>query len=298
MLIVKPSVEKLEEKSIYKKIELAGRICYKSEDKISDDSYRRFISAIVKRGHYSVLEHADILMEVDKWDSVSNFIPQHAKNQFVSLNTTKGTFFVQANVRAWRELLEIYPIKSIIDYYPLFFGDIEVKVGEVKATPVSISPFSQTDLEPYSIKDTFVITTSRDVSHQIVRHRLLSVSQESQRYCNYTRGRFSDVKFIMPQFVEKGDLFKKKKWVAQREIDEMEYIGLIDESAKPEEARSCLPNATATSLVLTGSFWTWAHFVNLRSEIDAQLEIRVIAEEIKKMLLEKYKGSNVLHLLT
>jgi len=295
MLIVEPNVEILNEQNIYKKIELAGRICYKSEGRITDTSYERFIKMLLGKKHYSVLEHADIVVGVRNWENFYGLIPQHLKNQFTFTAFNNKIKVVQANIRAWREFLELYPIKDIINYYPLVFGDINYEENNIKVKPIlGDSYFDVLQNNPYAIRETFIVQTTRDISHQIVRHRLFSVSQESQRYCNYSLDKFGDVKFIMPDFIKNSnDEFIEKTWMVQRESDEKEYLMYLDAGAKPEEARNCLPNATATSLVLTASIWEWGHFLNLRLKTDAQKEIREIAKEIQFRLLEKYEGSEL-----
>lgn len=300
MIIVEPSVEILDEPNIYKRIELAGRICYKTENLITDTSHEKFIKMIIRRGHYSVLEHSSITVNIKSWDIIKNFIPQHLKDQFIEY----GSFdyrTVVANARAWRELLEVYPIKGMITAFPVLFGDIDLDnryVIDNSKHDVSLAvPSEKTN--PYTILETFIVNTSRDISHQLVRHRINSVSQESQRYCNYTLGKFSDVKFIMPDFIKESEDEKLKEyWLSQRRKDEEEYAGYISKGIAPESARNCLPNATATSIVLTSSIWGWKHFLGLRLAPDAQKEIRVIASDIQKILLEKYVGTDFYSLLT
>lgn len=293
MKIIEPSVEILEEENIYKKIEKAGRICYKSEDKITDTSYEKFIKMIIGRGHYSVLEHADITIGIKAWETFYELIPQYLKSQFIFYGKGSGIRVVHANVRAWREYLEGITIQEIIENYPLLFGDIELSPFNFNFGCNLSEDFSLSLKDnPYTIRETFVVTTTRDTSHQIVRHRVNSVSQESQRYCNYTKGKFSDVKFIMPNFIKNSnDQNVVEYWIGQRSEDEVEYNFYIKNGAAPEEARNCLPNATATSLVLTSSIWGWGHFLKLRLASDAQQEIRDIAKDIQEKLLNKYKNS-------
>lgn len=286
MILVEPGAQLFKVEDIYKKIELAGRVCYKSEDKITDTSYKKFIKMLIKSGHYSVLEHADITLHLDIAYLISLSIPQHLKNQFVFCG--KMSNIAHANVRAWREYLEIYPIKQVIEMYPLLFGDIEGGLfsEDENTRKAEINEYST---NPYAMRESFIVTTSRDISHQLVRHRLLSISQESQRYCNYSKGKFGDVKFIMPEYIKNTDNNKVRiNWINNRDEDEREYNALIKEGARPEDARNCLPNCTATTLVLTGSLWEWKHILELRLHSSAQKEVRIIAEKIQQTLTELY----------
>lgn len=290
MKIIKPSVRLIEEDDVYKKIELAGRICYKSEDKITDTSHEKFIKMLVKNKHLSVLEHADIDLYVESgWERLYEAIPQQSKSHFVILKTgEKNARIFSANLRAWKELSDFFPIEELSTKLPLIFGeeDKKIKWGDVKC----ISQDGSGLCNEYTIRETFAFTTSRDISHQIVRHRLLSFSQESQRYCNYIKGGFGDIKFIMPEEIANSeDRILKHYWKEQRKDDEAEYESYISSKLKPEIARSCLPNATATSLVATGSLWAWKHFVSLRESSTAQPGIRFIAKEVREILEKKYR---------
>lgn len=284
MRIVEPRATLLEEKDIFKKIELAGRVCYKSEDRITDNSYEKFIKFLINRKHYSVLEHSDFSIETT--ENLKDLIPQQLKGHFVFFGD-----MVHANVRAWREFLEITQIKEIVEEYPLLFGDIK-GVDWGKPFRPRKKEWDEEVENPFIQRDTFVFQTSRDISHQLVRHRVFSISQESQRYCNYSLGKFgSGIKYIMPEFIKNGDKDLQDFWLKSREKEEDEYFKYLEmEKIKPENARNCLSNATATTIVITSSLWGWKHFLDLRLKSDAQSEIRYLAESVYDQLLSKYKG--------
>jgi len=171
-------------------IEIAGRTCYKSEDKITDTSASRFVKNIVKsRGHESISEHASA---------------------------------------------------------------------------------------------TFKIITDRAVSHQIVRHRLASYSQESQRYCNYTKdSNGGEIVFIDPIGLSTKN---RSMFLSQLAKTELLYKELIANGEKAEVARGILPNATKTEIIVTMNFRSWMHFINLRKDKHAQQPIREIANLIEEQL--------------
>ena len=113
-------------------------------------------------------------------------------------------------------------------------------------------------LEHYSVS--FIITCDRGVSHELVRHRLASYSQESTRYCNYNG---KDIEFIKPKdLVENTVPFAI--WKNHCERCEIAYNNLIKSGIKPETARSVLPNSLKTEIVMTANLREWRHFLKLR----------------------------------
>ena len=180
---------------ILQKLERCGRVCYKSEDKITEGSAEKFIGMILKSGHESVLEH------------------------------------------------EKLTVKFICD---------------------------------------------RGVTHEIVRHRIASYSQESTRYCNYSKDKFgNELTFIRPCFWA-DDSEEYAVWKQAMEDIEKTYVKLISLGAKPEEARSILPNSLKTEIVCTMNLREWRHFFRLRTAERAHPQIREISvallDELKKRI--------------
>lgn len=168
---------------ILRRIESAGRMCYKSEGAITDGSAERFVAGIIRRGHESVLEHVSL-----------------------------------------------------------------------------------------SVK----FTVDRGVSHEIVRHRIASYSQESTRYCNYSGEKFDgEITVIEPCFWdEDGSAYQEWRYICQRA--EMSYKYLIQNGATPEQARSVLPNSLKTELIMTANLREWRHFLKLRTAKDAHPQMREV----------------------
>lgn len=197
MKIIKPAVifeDEVDGQGILKKIEKIGRVCYKSEKNINDESAEKFVSNIIKRGHESVIEHESVTVRV------------------------------------------------ICD---------------------------------------------RGVTHEIVRHRIASYSQESTRYCNYSSDKFgNELTFIKPCFwSEESEGYKI--WTKSMQIVEDNYIKLINSGAKPQEARSILPNSIKTEIVMTMNLREWRHFFKLRCDKAAHPQMR----EIAVIILNKFKES-------
>ena len=197
MKIIEPTVELIDDfdaAAIMKKIERAGRVCYKSEGNIKDDSAEKFIRGIIKRGHESVIEHATV---------------------------------------------------------------------------------------------SFKIICDRGVTHELVRHRIASYSQESTRYCDYSAGKFGgELTFIKPCFWQEGDE-NFQLWKDTMAQLEKNYLALRKNSARPEEARSILPNSLKTEIFVTMNLREWRHFLKLRTAKAAHPQMREVALKIYKILAEK-----------
>lgn len=138
-------------------------------------------------------------------------------------------------------------------------------------------------IEHESISVKFVV--DRGVSHEIVRHRVASYAQESTRYCNYANDKFgNELTFIIP-----NDIAKDEKnlwhWVEVVKSAETHYLSLIAVGTKPEIARSLLPNALKTEIVMTANLREWRHFFKLRCDKAAHPQMR----EVAIPLLNKFK---------
>lgn len=143
------------------------------------------------------------------------------------------------------------------------------------------------------------IVCDRGVSHEIVRHRLASYSQESTRYCNYSQDKFdSEITVIYSCFFDdslpgEGSLEPDPRcsqysiWADQCEAAEKAYFAMLSAGAKPEEARSVLPQSLKTELVMTCNLREWRHFLKIRGSKEAHPQIRIIAEMILKEFKEK-----------
>lgn len=126
----------------------------------------------------------------------------------------------------------------------------------------------------------------RGVSHEIVRHRIASYSQESTRYCNYSNEQFgSEITVIKPCFLARDTPGYFKWWLACKQAEEA-YFDLLDYGCSPQEARAVLPNSLKTEVVMTANLREWRHFLRLRTSIAAHPQMR----EVACMLLEKMKA--------
>jgi thymidylate synthase (FAD) len=131
------------------------------------------------------------------------------------------------------------------------------------------------------------IICDRGISHEIVRHRLASYTQESTRFCNYTKGKFGhEITVIKPCFWNK-DSEEYRVWSETIKYIENSYNKLISMGVKPQEARSILPNSLKTEIVITMNLREWLHFFKLRTSMNAHPQMREITIPLLKEFQKK-----------
>lgn len=266
-------------KDVKKQIELAGRICYKSEDKITDDSCEEFVQRMINMGHMSMLEHGTIYLTVPVNEDKNGIAYYFIINPYSTVKFEDGNAYITTNYRViienkWEEYLKYMS---------------EPTKNHVK-------------------RITYKFICDRGVSHEIVRHRSMSFAQESTRYCNYNKDKFdNEITYIIPTKLEDKlnpgqytywdddwcDLNDYKimypcnnddvdMFLQQLNSDELSYSFLIDSGWKPQEARQVLPNALKTEIIVTGFEHDWEAFIRLRSAKNAHPDIQKLANLIKE----------------
>lgn len=136
------------------------------------------------------------------------------------------------------------------------------------------------------------VICDRGVSHEWVRHRIASYSQESTRYCNYSKDKFgSELTFIKPAGIEMGtDAYSI--WAAAMKDAERSYLDMLKIGVAPENARSVLPNSLKTEFICTMNLREWRHFFALRTAPAAHPDMRAVAcplkEEFHRLLPELF----------
>ena len=132
------------------------------------------------------------------------------------------------------------------------------------------------------------VICDRGVSHEIVRHRIASYSQESTRYCNYSNDKFgNELTFIYPIFNKECDAGMYDTFEDTCRFIEKRYFEMLKHGATPQEARSILPNSIKTEIVMTMNLREWRHFFKLRCDKAAHPQTREIANMILKEFKEK-----------
>lgn len=266
MKLIKPSFEIWEQPSglegVYKQIERAGRICYKSEDKITEDSAKSFVDRMIKSGHGAILEHGTVYLKVFNVIENSELIDKYKSNKYSVVKEGTEVYNCHGDI--------LYgSCKCITTNYRVL-----VENGWLDDLKYICKP---TEFHEKRITVHFVC--DRGVSHEFVRHRVMSFAQESTRYCNYSKDKFgNELTFIQPCWLDDErlklygpyhtvirDKSLESIFIASLNNAEKDYIDLIDLGWKPQEARAVLPNSLKTELVVTGFVSDWNHLFDLRA---------------------------------
>lgn len=283
--IIKPSVERIDEKDNLKRIELAGRVCYKSEKKITEGSARAFCDQILARGHTSVLEHSNVIVCVPTGfgsciiDAMRYY--EHETDKIAHLKYTYcnyGMMIFSGNVRAWRDILEVHHLFTF-QGHPLLDT-----LGSYDLTPYAIGEDDLTDDQrQIHSRITLRIICDRGVSHELVRHRVMSFSQESTRYVNYGKRGYT---FIEPWWWEHQNGVIKHFMLSEMRHSISVYDAMISEGATAQLARAVLPNQIKTEVVVTATHHQWAEFLKLRMDTAAHPDMQRIAHLVRDALGE------------
>ena len=262
MKVINASVQEINQApgiiGIYQHIEKCGRTCYKSEDKITEDSAMKFFKGLVNRKHYAMLEHGTVYFRFpfqaneEAQDAISKVM--NSKYSFTKVGGD-GNFYVTTNMRVLMEEVPNWVDSLLYDY--------------------ALEEPDDNHIRKYTAK--FII--SRGIANEFVRHRVFSFAQESTRYCNYSKDKFEgELTFIRPEWIDPNELVKYGKfhtvcrnkfnatsvWVAMMNNAEQDYRDLIRLGLKPQEARGVLPLDLKTELVVTGTLDQWEDFFDLR----------------------------------
>lgn len=277
----------------YKHIEKIGRTCYKSEDRITDDSAVKFCVAMKNSKHYGILEHYTIHMIMTEFicDVLTSYMKDYGLIKYIAYDyLSDGRAIVSASFRPFLELADmlsqhvsipLYPVYNILkNTFPEIFVDVyteDVKRYDdeiiICSDDVFVEKMSHDDYAEFSIFNqilmkhmthTFLFTTDRGISHELVRHRPASFAQESTRYCNYSKGKFgNEITVIKPCFYEEGsELYEL--WKKGCEDDEINYFKLLDKGATAQQARDNLPTSLKTDIIVTATEEEWRHIIDLR----------------------------------
>lgn len=287
MKLIKPSFEILDQQpgleGIYKQIELAGRTCYKSEDKITEDSAKGFVERMVKSGHGAMLEHGTIYLAIpiSEWRCIDDYRDSYISNPYSGVNDSlvdwennEGTVYITTNLRVLVENMWTDDLKYLCE-----------------------------PTEYHNKRVTVKFTCDRGVSHEFVRHRVFSFAQESTRYCNYSKDKFgNELTFIIPCWLDIPETHTEdtKKWLAiQSKSNDIghfisschraqeDYNRFIQMGWKAQQARAILPNSLKTELVMTGFVSDWKHFFFLRDAVSAHPQARELAEPLHSTFIQR-----------
>lgn len=285
MKFIKPSVEIITEPDLFKRIEIAARTCYKSESKRTDESAQKMIPALIKRGHESPLEHSNIVVKCDNnvaeilCNRIELYTLATGLPHFIEVsNPMFSTHLFSGNLRAWRSIAKYFRGNGLLAQ--MFCGRCGFEDIEMVANDMEYGKFEFVDPYDSNLPDCNRIITARficdrGVSHELVRHRCLSFSQESTRYVNYQEG----LVLVEPWWWPEQETSDTQFIRASCQAAEDAYCSLIASGASPQKARCVLPNMLKTEVVATGTIEQWQKLVlPLRLSKAAHPDIRRLME--------------------
>lgn len=280
MKLIESSVQIIKEKDPYKMIELAGRTCYKSEDKITEDSAKEFVNRMIKLGHGAMLEHGTIYLKIQE---INGHIPP------AMLYWRDSTNQKYSKVRTRLESDSPYSTN-----YEVLYVTTNLRVL-VENNRLADLQYQVKPTEYHERRITAKFICDRGVSHEFVRHRVFSFAQESTRYCNYSKDKFNnEIVFIIPSWAEVnkfGEIVADDNecfyhFKRSLEFAESNYFTLLNNGWKPQQARQVLPNATKTELVMTGFESDWEGFFKLRCSGAAHPDAKKLADELRELMVK------------
>ena len=229
-----------------------------------------FVNMLIKSGHGAMLEHGTVYLydtydisAIDSWTNSLGY--KYSKNKYSKVITDDHIdirdIYITTNLRVLIENNWLDDLKYVCE-----------------------------PTEYHAKRITAKFICDRGVSHEIVRHRVMSFAQESTRYCNYSKNKFGqELTFIEPawEFPSSNTVNTRERFEAMLEEAEANYMELITLGFKPQEARAILPNALKTEIVVTGFIDDWKHFFELRCDNAAHPDIRKLALDLQKQFIDR-----------
>lgn len=295
MRLIKPSFEIIEQKpgvdGLLQHIERCGRTCYKSEDKITEDSAEKFVNMLVNRGHTAMVEHGTVYLYIDdRYKEYEGLTSKYQENPYSHVNIFES-------------------------FYDEIVGEISCNIGCITTNYRVLLQNDWLDDLKYQCEPTehhvkrvtVKFVCDRGVSHEFVRHRVFSFAQESTRYCNYSKDKFGkECTFIIPSWLDlpEGSYSKGKVYTdlatpylikgTPEELlllklvgDELDYFDLLDKGWIAQQARAVLPNSLKTELIMTGTIEQWEGFFKLRDAKDAHPQARELAQPLHEEFIKR-----------
>ena len=307
MKLIKPSVEIINQEpgklGLFRHIEKCGRTCYKSEDKITEESAERFVHMLVNRGHTAMVEHGTVYLAIPMTTYAPEAVNTYLNNPYSKVNECNEFIFKDKygdSVSAW----------CVTTNFRVLLQNNCLEDLEFLCEP--------TEHHVKRVTVRFVI--DRGVSHEFVRHRVFSFAQESTRYCNYSKDKFGhECTFIIPTWcsnLTEGhlDYYRNGKemteslgyhepgtliletlkdfcnegevtWAYSCKVAENQYSNLLLMGWTPQQARAVLPNSLKTELIMTGTIEQWLEFFKLRCARDAHPQAKEVADLLRDKML-------------
>lgn len=310
MNLIKASAEIIPQgfglEGVYKHIELAGRTCYKSLDKITEDSAKHFVDRMVKSGHGAMLEHGTVYLRVPEGKmyrdgAFRNFNEVFTDNLYYRMCSNEGTIYITTNYR--------YIIENHLEHWLEYLCE---------------------PTEYHEKRVTVKFVTDQGILREFTRHRVFSFAVESTRYCNYSKDKFdNEITYILPPWIDEnlvnlqfrcytsddwGNLIYEyyynitesgeeylqcsngldiRNFLFSLGVSEQIYLSLIKQGWTAQQARNVLPLATKCDIIMTGFVSDWKHFFDLRA-LGTTGAPHPQAKEIAEPLMQEFIKQNLI----
>ena len=289
MKLIKQSFEILDQQcgleGIYKQTERAGRTCYKSEDKITEDSAKEFVDRMIKSGHGAMLEHGTVYLAMPTETMIpieANGWGKYTKNPY-----SKG--FRVCDVNGQKRVAITTNLRVLVEND--WLDDLQ---------------YICEPTEYHEKRITVKFITDQGILREFTRHRVFSFAVESTRYCNYSKNRFShEITFIQPNWISDKDvenyhmdfgyftdqdtnhITAVNRFISALKNAEYFYMELIKLGWKPQQARNVLPLATKCDMVMTGFVSDWKNFFELRDAASAHPQAQELAHSLHETFIQR-----------
>lgn len=332
MKLVNASVEIVDQglnpKDLVNHISVCGRTCYQSEHR--EEKASTFVGGIIKRGHESVVEHAHLILKVPLDVYMGLAIHGFPRMRF----SQNDVSLVSGNVRTFRDFCKKYGeyrsvqelTRALASMFPTFFGNLEHPIDtefiSIDLVDVKTLKFQEQFLHGAM---TVKVITNRGVSHEIVRMRDSTFSQESSRYCNYGKGKYgNEVTFIQPLWFSRdltthpkingcvvnenegaldcleventcGEVDHVFFWDDKEQtffenclMSEKHYLKYLELGLKPGQARGALNHEVKTEMFWTSPLFHWNWIFHERCVKVAHEQFREVSLPLLKMAMKEY----------
>lgn len=301
MRFIDSSVEIIGQESgilgVYKQIERAARLSYKSEDRITENSAKKMVNTLVNNKHLACLEHGTIYLIIPDTAQTAADYDKYVYNQYSRVVNYNDSIYITTNARVLVENDWLDDLKYISE-------PTEHHIKRICAKFI----------------------TSIGITRELIRHRAFSFMNESTRYCNYSKGKFgSELTFVIPEWIYNVQAeiasypdpltHDSREWLMNKHgedlikylccfnrsvfswrncLDRIEedynYLITTDEGyqLKAQEARGILPMDTKSEIIMTGFVDDWLHFFALRSYIAATGKPHPDMQKLADELLQEF----------
>jgi thymidylate synthase (FAD) len=277
MKLIKPSFEIIKQQpgeiGMLKHIETCGRVAWKSEERTTDDSYIKFVDMLKGVNHGSVLEHGTVYLHM-KGGEASENLQGYYRNKYSIVKRKEEHF----------EIIDLY----ITTNYRVLVENDWLKDLQYQCEPT----------EFHEKRVTVRMICDIGVSREFNRHRIFSITEQSTRYCNFSKEQFGNgITCIMPTWLSEHHNFKYRniddsvigvmqvgsvdsanyQYLSSLFESERRYFKLLKLGWKPQQARNVLPLSLKTEVIYTGFVSDWKHFFKLRTATGAHPQARELA---------------------